>query len=78
MNHLILWDKSIGGAGITPEHGQWENVKSTFPIHNEAANQALLKRLSTRLFLTNDDLDQVRNLFGAKVSFSKVMTQPLR
>lgn len=67
--HLVSWPKSLGGAGITPGTAQWENVKSIFPLHNDGANQALLKHLSRRLMLTNDDLDQIRNLFGSKVAF---------
>ena len=67
--HLVNWPKSLGGAGITPELGQWENVKSIFPLHNEYSNQVLLRHLSRRFILTNDDLDQIRNLFGSKVAF---------
>lgn len=69
MYHLVNWPKTNGGAGITPGWGHWENVESIFPLHNEAANMALLKRLSSRLFLTSNDLDQIRNLFGTKVIF---------
>jgi hypothetical protein len=68
MYHLIHWDKKMGGAGITPGAGKWENVKSIFPLHNEKVNQDLLVHLSKRLLLRNDDLDKVRNLFGAKVA----------
>lgn len=66
--HLVNWPKSNGGAGITPGWGQWENVECIFPLHNEVANLSLLKHLSSRLILTADDLDQIRNLFGTKVS----------
>jgi len=66
----VNWPKTNGGAGITPGWGQWENVDSIFPLHNEAANMALLRQLSSRLFLTNDDLDRIRNLFGTKVTFT--------
>lgn len=65
--HLVNWPKTNGGAGITPGWGQWENVESIFPLHNEATNLALLGQLSSRLFLTSNDLDQIRNLFGTKV-----------
>ncbi|KAI6780350.1 uncharacterized protein J7T54_005452 [Emericellopsis cladophorae] len=67
--HLVNWPKDRGGAGITPGLGQWENVTSIFPLHNEAANQALLKHVSRRLFLTNEDLDRIRDLHGSKVAF---------
>ncbi|SPO01840.1 related to IST2 protein [Cephalotrichum gorgonifer] len=67
--HLVNWPKSKGGAGITPGWGQWKNVDSIFPLHNDATNLSLLKYLSSRLILTPDDLDQVRNLFGTKVAY---------
>lgn len=67
MYHLVNWPKSNGGAGITPGWGQWENVDSIFPLHDEATNLSLLKHLSSRFFLTGFDLDQIRNLFGTKV-----------
>ncbi|KAH0427258.1 hypothetical protein CcaCcLH18_09815 [Colletotrichum camelliae] len=67
--HLVNWPKSLGGAGVTPETGQWKNVKSIFPLHNEETNESLLKHLSKRLFLTMDDLDSIRDLWGSKVAF---------
>ena len=67
--HLINWRKDLGGAGITPEHGQWNNVSSIFPLHNHAANRKLLTHLSTRVFLTVEDLDQIRDLWGPKIAF---------
>lgn len=69
MYHLVNWSKEIGGAGITPGRGKWECVKSIFPIHNEPANSALLRHLSKKLFLGDDDLDSIRDLFGSKVAF---------
>lgn len=65
--HLVTWSKANGGAGITPGHGKWENVKSVFPIHNGPANRALLKQLSQKFFLNKKDFDQIRDLFGSKV-----------
>ncbi|KAK1995611.1 DUF590-domain-containing protein, partial [Colletotrichum falcatum] len=67
--HLVNWSKSLGGAGITPESGQWKNVKAIFPLHNEGTNQSLMKHLSKRLFLTLDDIDDIRDLWGPKVAF---------
>lgn len=69
MYHLVSWSKENGGAGITAGFGQWENVKSIFPLHNEAVNRALLGHLSKRLFLATEDLDRIRDLFGTKVAF---------
>lgn len=67
--HLVSWPKEMGGAGITPGVGKWENVKSIFPIHNELVNRSLLKHLSRRIFLTVEDFDKIRDLFGSKVAF---------
>ncbi|POS70649.1 hypothetical protein DHEL01_v210957 [Diaporthe helianthi] len=69
MYHLVNWPQEIGGAGITPGRGKWECVRSIFPIHNEPANSALLRHLSKKLFLGDDDLDSIRDLFGSKVAF---------
>ncbi|KAK1967038.1 DUF590-domain-containing protein [Colletotrichum sublineola] len=67
--HLVNWSKSLGGAGITPGSGQWKNVRSIFPLHNEGTNQSLMKHLSKRLILTLDDMDDIRDLWGPKVAF---------
>jgi anoctamin-10 len=67
--HLINWRKELGGAGITPGSGQWRNIESIFPLHNPIANKVLLTHLSKRIFLTPDDLDQIRGLWGAKIAF---------
>lgn len=67
LHHLVVWPKEFGGASITPEAGQWKNVKATFPLHNEPANQFLLRHLSRRLILTVDDFDKIRDLLGSKV-----------
>lgn len=67
MFHLVTWKKSLGGAGITPEIGKWKNVKSVYPLHNKAATRALLVKWSRQLILREEDLDQIRGLFGEKV-----------
>lgn len=59
----------MGGAAVTPGVGQWENVKSIFPLHNKPVNRSLLKHISRRIFLTVEDFDQIRDLFGSKVAF---------
>ncbi|EGY22149.1 hypothetical protein VD0002_g3554 [Verticillium dahliae] len=69
MYHLVNWSKDLGGAGITPGLGKWKNVEAVFPLHNEKINQSLLKHLSKRIFLTHDDLDMVRDIWGSKVAF---------
>ncbi|KAF2021061.1 DUF590-domain-containing protein [Aaosphaeria arxii CBS 175.79] len=69
MYHLVNWRKELGGAGITPEFGKWKNVKSIFPLHNISANEDLLYHLSKKLLLSAEDLDRIRDLWGAKVAF---------
>lgn len=80
MYHLVTWKKSMGGAGITPEAGKWKNVKSVYPLHNKAATRALLVKWSRQLILREEDLDQIRGLFGEKVQafmISRLITRPL-
>ncbi|KAG6024649.1 hypothetical protein E4U41_001730 [Claviceps citrina] len=69
LYQLISWPKDLGGAGITPQVGDWAHVKSIFPLHNEAVNQSLLRHLSSRIILTVDDYDKIRDLHGSKVAF---------
>ncbi|KAH7029294.1 calcium-activated chloride channel-domain-containing protein [Microdochium trichocladiopsis] len=69
--HLVNWPPSNGGAGVTPQHGKWQDrgVQSIFPLHNSPANRHLLAQLSKRVFLSPADLDHIRDLFGSKVAF---------
>lgn len=67
MYHLVHWPKDLGGAGISPGIGKWKNVRAIFPLHNQRVNQSLLRHLSKRVFLTTQDLDSIRDLFGSKV-----------
>lgn len=69
MFHLVTWSKQLGGAGITPEHGKWKNVKSAFPMHNQVAVKALLAQWTRQLYLKAEDLDDIRSIFGEKVMF---------
>ncbi|KAG6001606.1 hypothetical protein E4U21_004009 [Claviceps maximensis] len=69
LYHLVHWPKELGGAGITPQVGNWKHVKSMFPLHNEAVNQSLLRHLSRRIILTVDDYDKICHLHGPKVAF---------
>jgi anoctamin-10 len=50
--HLVVWGKELGGAGITPNFGKWQNVTSVFPLHHPRVNRDLLLHLSKRLFLS--------------------------
>ncbi|KAE8153627.1 calcium-activated chloride channel-domain-containing protein [Aspergillus avenaceus] len=67
--HAVTWQKAIGGAGITAQMGQWENVSSTFPLHDPTANAELLRKWSRTILLTAEDLDAIRALYGEKVAF---------
>lgn len=58
-----------GGAGIIAQEGEWENVDSIFPLHDDAFNNSWLKSWSTRYTPNIEDLDQVRDKFGEKVAF---------
>ena len=73
MFHLVTWTKEMGGAGITPEHGKWENVKAVFPLHDRTTMKRMLGKWSRQLFLRQDDLDQIRGLFGEKVSLLSML-----
>ncbi len=59
----------MGGAGVTPAFGRWKNITAIYPLHNGRTNRELLTRLSKRIFLTTEDLDQIRDLWGPKTAF---------
>ena len=67
--HLVTYPKEEGGSGITSNFGEWESIKACFPLHNQAVNQDLLRRLSRSILLRDKDMDDIRALFGEKVVF---------
>jgi anoctamin-10 len=67
--HFVTWTHEQGGAGITPGHGDWKRVTSSFPPQDALANRQLLKYLAGKTVLKDTDLDRIRALFGEKVSF---------
>ncbi|RAK76549.1 anoctamin family protein [Aspergillus fijiensis CBS 313.89] len=67
--HMMTVPKEAGGAGITPKHGEWKNVDSIFPLHDEEMNKQCMKDWSQKTFLSPEDLDQIRNIFGESVGF---------
>ncbi|PHH60982.1 hypothetical protein CDD81_997 [Ophiocordyceps australis] len=69
LHFLVTWPKELGGAAVTPQVGQWTRVTGAFPLHNERVNQQFLGQISRRLLLTEQHLDQIRDLFGTKVAF---------
>ncbi|KAL4945763.1 hypothetical protein BDV06DRAFT_209234 [Aspergillus oleicola] len=69
IHHMITLPHDTGGAGITPKHGHWKNVVAVFPLHDEAKNREYLTDWSQKTFLSEEDLDQIRNKFGESVGF---------
>jgi anoctamin-10 len=65
---LITNPVAEGGAGITPKEGEWEDVDTIFALHDRAYNNDWIKKWSTSYFLKTEDLDEIRNRFGEKVS----------
>lgn len=66
---LITRHKTEGGAGITPKNGQWKFVNSVFPLHNHAFNRQWIKQWSTKYFLDDSDINEIRDKFGETVAF---------
>ncbi|KAK3318408.1 calcium-activated chloride channel-domain-containing protein [Apodospora peruviana] len=66
---LITKPKNEGGAGITPKMGQWKNVASIFPLHDHAFNSHWIKQWSTKYYLDDGDINQIRDRFGERVAF---------
>ncbi|KAI9372336.1 calcium-activated chloride channel-domain-containing protein [Aspergillus egyptiacus] len=67
--HMITLPRDAGGAGISPKHGEWENVVAVFPLHDEEKNKEYLTNWSRKTFLSEEDLDQIRDKFGESVAF---------
>jgi len=66
---LITKPKNEGGAGITPKVGQWKHVASIFPLHDHAFNREWIKQWSTKYYLNDEDINQIRDRFGERVAF---------
>ncbi|KAK3323941.1 calcium-activated chloride channel-domain-containing protein [Cercophora scortea] len=66
---LITKAKNEGGAGITPRVGQWKYVASVFPLHDHGFNRSWIKQWSTKYYLDDADLNQIRDKFGERVAF---------
>jgi anoctamin-10 len=77
IHHLLTAPPADGGAGITPQTGQWKHVESLFPLHDPAHNKEWIKRWSTRTFLKMEDLDEIRDKLGEKVSCILALTPSL-
>ena len=66
---LITGPKEDGGAGITPKQGEWKNVESLFALHDHKYNKEWITRWSKSWYLTEEDLQSIRDRFGEKVGF---------
>ena len=73
--HMITSPKEEGGAGITPKQGQWKEVESVFPLHDQKFNKEWIKKWSQATFLKPEDLDEIRDRLGEKVAFYFSFTQ---
>ena len=65
---MITDHREDGGAGITPKQEPWKNVESVFPLHDHKFNKEWMKTWSTTTFLKAEDLDDIRDRLGEKVS----------
>ncbi|CAG8163415.1 unnamed protein product [Penicillium salamii] len=69
VHQMITHSNEEGGAGITPNHGEWKDVTALFPLHDIETNKTWMRDWSKKTFLSDDDLDQIRNKFGESVGF---------
>ena len=75
LYQLITNPESEGGAGITPGENEWQCVERLCPLHDHTYNKQWIKKWSTSYLLSKEDLDDIRNRFGEKVSrrFPKII-----
>jgi anoctamin-10 len=66
--NLITNPCEKGGAGITPNAGDWQPVDAIIPLHDQDFNKRWLKEWSTKYFLSVDDLTKIRDHYGEKAS----------
>ncbi|KAJ5833934.1 Acyl-CoA N-acyltransferase [Penicillium riverlandense] len=69
ISHMITHPKEEGGAEITPNHGEWKNVTAIFALHDRETNKKWMRDWSQKTFLSDEDLDDIRNKFGESVGF---------
>lgn len=78
VHHMITFPREEGGAGITPKHGEWENVEAVFPLHDHVQNKKWLTEFSRKTFLNPEDLDEIRDTVGEKVGcYAENMIGPI-
>ena len=64
-----------GGAGITSQHGQWQEVEAIFPVQDTASNKEWIRKWAGETFLKVEDLDDIRDRLGEKIAFYFAFTQ---
>lgn len=67
VHEIITNPREDGGAGITPKEGEWQNVESIFPLHDQAFNKEWMRKWASSTFITAEDLDELRDRLGEKV-----------
>ncbi len=75
--HMITDPTEEGGAGITPKQGQWKNVESIFPLHDQQFNKEWIRKWSTLTILKAEDLDAIRDHLGEKVRHNSISHEML-
>lgn len=66
---LITKPTNEGGAGITPKVGEWKGVESIFSLHDHQFNKEWVKELSSKYYLSPQDLALIKDKFGERVAF---------
>ncbi|KAF7718876.1 Uncharacterized protein PECH_007191 [Penicillium ucsense] len=69
IEHMMTLPTAEGGVGITPNHGEWKNVTKILPLHDEETNNKWLHDWSQKTFLSEEELDQIRDKFGESLGF---------
>ena len=64
-----------GGAGVTPNSGEWKRVEAVFPLHDHARNKKWLSEFSRKTFLSPEDLDDIKDAVGEQVGHSRQSPQ---
>jgi anoctamin-10 len=72
IHHMITGLREDGGAAICPKSGDWKNVDAIFPLHDHVKNKKWLTEFSRKTFLTPEDLDDVKDTVGEKVSYTQI------
>ncbi|KUJ23929.1 DUF590-domain-containing protein [Mollisia scopiformis] len=67
--NLITSPCDKGGAGTTPNGGDWEAVDALLPLHDQEFNKRWLKEWSTKYVLSVEDLTKIRDHYGEKIGF---------